>query len=249
MSVAGKIVLITGAGGGVGRALAVGFGGDGALLALCDRNTAALTETASLCGAGELHTRATDLSDDHAVGRFVQETLSRFGRIDVLINSAGISDSGPFLSQPFADWARVIAVNLTGLASCIYHVLPGMLDRGHGRVINLVSREAESPRPQFTALAASSAGAISLMRAVALGIDRGRYPDVLVNVLLTDPAESGLNQPPGLAGAAGFYPQARYLAELPAGGPSGRIFWQSRDYPFYTRFNEAQPSGGQARQR
>jgi NAD(P)-dependent dehydrogenase (short-subunit alcohol dehydrogenase family) len=206
MSVAGKIVLITDAGGGVGRALAVGFGGDGALLALCDRNTAALTETASLCGAGELHTRATDVSDDHAVGRFVQETLSRFGRIDVLINSAGISDSGPFLSQPFADWARVIAVNLTGLASCIYHVLPGMLDRG-------------------------------------------RYPDVLVNVLLTDPAESGLNQPPGLAGAAGFYPQARFLAELPAGGPSGRIFWQSRDYPFYTRFNEAQPSGGQARQR
>jgi len=124
-----------------------------------------------------------------------------------------------------------------------------MLDRGHGRVINLASREAESPRPQFTALAASTAGVISFTRAVALGIDRGRYPDVLVNVLLTDPAESGLNQPPGRSVPAGIYPQARLLAELPVGGPSGRIFWKNRDYPFYTRFNEAQPSGGQGRQR
>jgi NAD(P)-dependent dehydrogenase (short-subunit alcohol dehydrogenase family) len=248
MLVADSVVLITGAGGGIGRALALGFARDGAALALCDRDASALTETANLCAARELHTRTVDVSDDLAAGRFVQETLSRFGRIDVLLNNAGVVDRGPLLSTPFSDWARVIAVNLVGVASFTYHVLPSMLANGHGRIINLASREAEYPRPDRSAYVASKAGVISFTRAVALSIDRDRYPDVLVNALVPGPTRTGMNQRDGLQEPEAVYPHARYVAELPSGGPTGRTFWNSRDYPMYTHFNEERPAGGGRRE-
>ena len=247
MLIGDSVVLITGAGGGIGRALAMGFGRDGAALALCDRDASALTETANLCGARELHTRAVDVSDDRAVGRFVQETLARFGRIDVLINNAGIADRGPLLATPFAEWARVIAVNLIGVASLTYHVLPGMLANGHGRIINLASREAEYPRPELSAYVASKAGVTSFTRAVALGIDRDRYPDVLVNALVPGPTRSGMNRREGLQEPEAVYPHVRFVAELPSGGPTGRTFWNSKDYPMYTRFNDERVAGEQRR--
>src|SRR5262249_15631609 len=96
-----------------------------------------------------------------------------------------------WLARPFRDWAAVIQVNLIGLALCTHRILPGMITRGYGRVINLVSRAAEFPLPTMSAYAASKAGILSFTQALAAAVGPPIHPDILINALipgLTDTA-------------------------------------------------------------
>jgi len=246
----GKVVLITGAGSGIGRALATGFAGDGAHVLGFDVNRAGLEETAKKC-AGGMVTVEGDVSSEADVDRLVAAAMECFGRTDVLFNNAGISDAGPLEADlPFENWARVIRVNLIGLALCTNRVLPVMVRQGYGRIINVVSRAAESRVARNTAYAASKAGVVSLTRTLASALEREGHRDILVNAMVPGPTrtpiwgaaladarpgEELLNQ---LQDPDAVYPHARYLAELPSGGPSGRVFWNSREYPMYAQFND-----------
>jgi NAD(P)-dependent dehydrogenase (short-subunit alcohol dehydrogenase family) len=169
----GKVVLVTGASRGTGRALARGVAADGANAVAFAHSTNDLRETTQ--GDTE-HFLAIvgDVTVEADVDHVVTAAHQRFGRIDVLVNNAGISSRGKLLARPFADWAEVIRVNLLGLALCTHRVLPGMIVRGCRRVINVASRIAEFPLPKASAYAASKAGVISLTRALAAEVGGGR---------------------------------------------------------------------------
>jgi 3-oxoacyl-[acyl-carrier protein] reductase len=243
MSVAGKIIVITGAARGIGQALSIDFSKDGARVIGFDISQAGLAETKAQCGINML-TVAGDVTVEKDVDRLVAVTMERFGRIDVLVNNAGISDRARFPEIRFEEWARVIQVNLIGAALCLHRVLPFMLEKRTGRVINMVSRGAESTATANTAYSASKAGLVSLTKNVAASIDKRQYPDVLVNGLIPGPTRTAIwgddipeERKQAMQLPEVVYPHAKYLAELPAGGPTGRIFFNSQDYPIFARFN------------
>jgi len=247
MTVVGKVVLVTGAASGIGRALVVGFTKDGARVAGFDCSESRLAETAKACD-GKLLAVVGDITSKADVDHLVSTAMQHFGRIDVLFNNAGIANPGLLLSRPFDDWVKVIQVNLIGVALCTYLVLPGMLERGYGRIINVASRAAEGANANMSAYSASKAGVISFTKAVAREIDRTRYPDVLINVMIPGPTDTAIwsqvpasgatSAPRQLQPPEAVYPHARFLVEFPAGGPHGRIFWDSQDYAVYQRFND-----------
>jgi NAD(P)-dependent dehydrogenase (short-subunit alcohol dehydrogenase family) len=120
---------------------------------------------------------------------------------------------------------RVIETNLIGLALCCRLALPGMLERGHGRILNMGSFAWRQPIPGSSAYSASKAAVRAFTKALAAEIDRERYPDVLVNevgagVFRTRMSEVG--EDPAQA-----YPHVRFVASLPAGGPTGEMFVRS----------------------
>jgi NAD(P)-dependent dehydrogenase (short-subunit alcohol dehydrogenase family) len=169
--------------------------------------------------------------------------MDRFGRIDVLINNAGIHGGGNFIDKNFKDWAKVIEINLIGLALCTHRILPKMMESGYGRIINVRSRAAESVAPRTTAYSSSKAGVTTFTKTIAREIDREKYPDILINAII--PGQCITEMAPNHTVEEGWrepdfvYPHTRFVVDQPSGGPSGRIFFDSEDYSIYTqRFNE-----------
>jgi len=243
MNISGKVIVITGAGSGIGQALSNGFYRDGAQVVGFDISQTGLAETKTQCGVRML-TVAGDVTLEKDVDRLVAVTMEQFGRIDVLVNNAGISDRERFPDIRFEQWARVIQVDLIGAALCLHRILPLMLEKRCGRVINVVSRAAESTATPNIAYAASKAGLVSFTKNVAAGIDKQQYPDVLVNGFIPGPTRTAIwgdavpeDRRQAMQSPEVVYPHAKYLVELPAGGPTGRIFFNSQDYPVFARFN------------
>src|SRR5688500_3087799 len=219
MKFAERVVLITGAGSGIGRALAAGFCSDGAQVLGFGRTSAALEETARLHGRGRMRCLAGDLAEERDVERLFDECLRHYGRVDVLVNNAAVYPKRSFAESSAQDWRTVLAANVIGMASCCRLALPGMLQRGHGRIINLGSFAWMKPIPASAAYAASKGAVWAMTKAIAAEIDRSRYPDVLINLLVPGEVRTAMSEH-GEEPAA-VYPHARHLAELPAGGPSG----------------------------
>jgi NAD(P)-dependent dehydrogenase (short-subunit alcohol dehydrogenase family) len=209
MILKGKVVLVTGASRGIGRALARGFAADGASVVAFARSTQDLQETTH--GDTEHFLMVVgDVTSEADVDRLVATTYERFGQIDVLINNAGIGNKGEWLARPFRDWAEVIRVNLIGLALCTHRVLPGMITRGYGRVINLVSRAAEFPPPRLSAYAASKAGVLSFTQALAAEVGPPTHPDILINALIPGLTDTAAAREAGFDPAQAQAPEAVY---------------------------------------
>lgn len=230
------VVAITGAGSGIGRALAIGFAGDGDTVLGFERSEEGLRETAALAGPNFVPV-AGSVTSAADVEALLRRADADHGGIEVLINNAGIANQGAFLEAAFERWEAVIAVNLAGLARCCHVVLPGMIARGKGRIINVASRAAEAATPTLSAYAASKAGVVTFTRTLAREVGPPANPGILVNCLVPGQTNTGMH--PGGQDPAVVYPHARFIAELPDGGPNGRIFWNSKDYSIYTRFNES----------
>jgi NAD(P)-dependent dehydrogenase (short-subunit alcohol dehydrogenase family) len=245
MRLAGKVVLVTGASRGIGQALARGFAADGAEVVVFARSEKDLQETTQSAPERFL-TVVGDVTAEADVDRLVAASHQRFGRIDVLVNNAGIAHKGPFLTLAYRNWAAVIHVNLLGLALCTHRVLPGMIERGYGRVINVVSRAAEVPGPTMSAYSASKAGVISFTQSIAAEVGPPAYPDILINALIPGVTNTAMAQQSGfdpsiMQAPEAVYTHTRYLVTLPAGGPHGRVFWNSREYTMYAQANEPPP--------
>ena len=164
------VVFVTGAGRGVGRAIARRFSRDGYAVALAGRNEARL-QTASREldeGAAPALPVACDVASAEDVLRAVAAAERQLGPIEVLVNNAGISESAPFVSMADDLWHRTVAVNLTGTYHCMRAVMPGMFDRRRGRVINIASTAAKTGYPYTAAYVASKHGVLGLTRAVAI---------------------------------------------------------------------------------
>jgi len=162
-----KIALVTGAAGGLGQAFAQRLAQDGAHVVIADVQP--VDETVMLVeGAGrEALACICDVSSPESVAALAAEVERRFGRCDILINNAGIYPVQPFEEIAFADWRRVMAVNLDAMFLAASAFVPGMRQRGWGRIVNLASNTFGMVVDGFTHYVASKGGVIGFTRALA----------------------------------------------------------------------------------
>jgi len=159
----GKAALVTGGGGGIGRATALAFAREGARVAVCDlppEGSALLAAIQEL--GGESFYAPADVSQFSQVEAMVGAVLQKFGAIDILINNAGITRDATLLKMTPEQWNQVIAVNLSGVFHCTKAVAPHMVERGKGRIINTSSIVGLSGNFGQTNYSAAKAGLIGM---------------------------------------------------------------------------------------
>ena len=183
-SLRGKVVLVTGAGRGIGRAIAVRFAGAGSAVAVndIDGDAAAAAARGITDSGGAAMAVQADVSDSAPVGEMVDAVMARHGRIDVLVNNAGIvSPTLHFFEADEQWWRRIIDVNLTGHFLVSHPAARIMAKQGGGSIINMSSGGATRAHRSFTAYDATKGGIEALTRAMAL--DLGPY-NIRVNALV-----------------------------------------------------------------
>ena len=145
-----RVAIITGASGGLGRATALRFAQEGARLCLADRVPAGeILELVRAEGASAIEVE-TDVTVAGSVQAMVERTLAEFGKVDVLVNIAGVSSHGASDDVDETEWDRVLRGNLTSVFLCCKAVLPAMRERGYGRIVNMSSilgKNGGNPRP------------------------------------------------------------------------------------------------------
>ena len=157
----GKVALITGGSRGIGRAVAAAYAAAGAEVFICARDRATLDETVAAIGSGGgvIAGEAGDIGEPADVKRIVRSTLAQFGRIDVLVNNASLlGPRVPVAQYPFDAWQAVMRVNLSGLLLMTQEVLPAMIARGTGAIINVTSGVGRTGKARWGAYAVSKAG-------------------------------------------------------------------------------------------
>ncbi|MGE5414916.1 MAG: SDR family NAD(P)-dependent oxidoreductase [Syntrophomonadaceae bacterium] len=164
-----RTVLVTGAGRGIGRSIARSFAEEGGRVALVARTAAELDETARQVTAagGRTMTYAADITTPGTAEECVARTERELGPVDVLVNNAGIFIWRPFLKLSAEEWDRVIATNLSGAASFCRAVLPGMVERRRGRIVNVASIHGMRGDANVVAQSAAKFGLIGMTQALA----------------------------------------------------------------------------------
>ncbi|GAA4388752.1 SDR family oxidoreductase [Tsukamurella soli] len=153
----GKVAAVTGAGSGIGRALAVGLSTRGARVAVADIDEVAAAHTASLC-VGEAEPYLVDVGDRAAVGAFAADVAARFGGVHQIYNNAGIAFNSSVLDHEWADYERVLRVNLAGVIHGTQAFLPYLIDSGDGHVVNISSLNGFTPQPGLSAYCTTKYG-------------------------------------------------------------------------------------------
>lgn len=179
-----SVAIITGASSGIGRATALSLAEKGLRLSLLARSESVLAEVAEEArdrGASDARHFVCDVRDEAAVDRAVASTLDHFGRIDVLINSAGLSLNGEVDGYPLEDWRTVIDTNLTGTFLTCRAVVPAMKRRGGGQIINISSGAGRNGIKEMSAYCASKFGVIGFTESFALEV---RNHNIRVSVLI-----------------------------------------------------------------
>lgn len=160
---AGSVVLVTGASSGIGRATALALGRLGATVVAAGRNAAALDQVSAATGG---RAEAGDLTQEGEPARLVAAVLARYGRLDVLVNNAGIGASGALGDLTGGDVARLVATNLTAPLALVAAALPGMLERRQGHIVNVASIVGFTGNREETAYSATKAGLVGFTRSL-----------------------------------------------------------------------------------
>ncbi|HQT90253.1 MAG: 3-oxoacyl-ACP reductase [Acidiphilium sp. 37-64-53] len=208
LKLAGRRCLVTGAGGGIGQAIARGFTAEGATVAVLDLNAAAAHAAAAQCSGIAI---VADVSEPQGVRRAVDEAVAALGGIDILVNNAGIDTNASVVDMTIETWDRMIEVNLRSVFLCTQAVLPPMISQGWGRIINISSQLAQKGAPQMAHYAAAKAGVIGFTRSLAYEVISA---GVTVNAICPGPVNTTLWQNIPLEW------RQRKLAELPIGRPA-----------------------------
>ena len=159
----GKVAIVTGAASGIGRASALRLAAEGASVVLTDLNEEDGAKAAAECGASARFVRQ-DVSDEAGWEALIADTEARLGRLDVLVNNAGILIAGTIESTSLEDFNKIFAVNAAGPFLGCKHAIPAMARAGGGSIINLSSVAALQGTPQYAAYAASKGAVYSLAR-------------------------------------------------------------------------------------
>ena len=161
----GRIAVVTGAARGIGLAVAERLTASGASVAVWDVDGGAAEKAAaSLANA---HPVAVDVSDADSVAKAVKATLGRFGRVDCLVNNAGIAGpTGPLWDYPIDTWRQILEIDLTGVFLCCRAVVPVMLKNDYGRIVNVASVAGKEGNPNAAAYSAAKAGVIALTKSL-----------------------------------------------------------------------------------
>jgi len=165
-----KVALITGAGRGIGRAIAVKFAREGAGLFLCATRMETLEETAGLAAefGGRTELCAVDVADRGAVEKMVQKAVEGFGKIDILVNNAGIYKPARFVDYEYEDFDRIMKVNVYGPFHVSQFVLRHMLERKAGKVVNIASTAGKWASLHQSAYNTSKHALVGMTRCIAL---------------------------------------------------------------------------------
>ena len=216
MTLEGRVALVTGSGRNIGRATALELARRGASIVVNARSnqaeaTSVVTEIEALGGAA-IATIA-DVGNQEQVDAMVSAALSAFGRVDILINNAGLRAADSITDMSLEQWRNVLAVNLDGPFFCSQAVIPGMIERGWGRIINVSGLNAFKGRAHWAHVCASKMGALGLTRALAAEL---ADHNILVNHIV--PGAFDTTPPPENANAFAGPPDARAV-----GIPVGRL--------------------------
>lgn len=161
----GRKAIVTGGASGLGKAVAARIVAEGGAAVLWDIDADAL-ETA-VADTGAAATVTLDVSDADRVAQAVKDSLAVLGKVDILINSAGITGAtSPLWDYPIESWRRVMDINLNGLFYCCRAVVPLMLDNGYGRIVNVASVAGKEGNPNASAYSASKAAVIGLTKSL-----------------------------------------------------------------------------------
>jgi pyridoxal 4-dehydrogenase len=170
MKLQNRVAIVTGAGQGIGRAIAEKLSQEGASVVVADINEDTATKTAEDIG-GLAHT--VDVSSQEQVSELISATLSNYGKIDVLVNNAAIVPFVPWDDLDFAEWRRIMSVNLDGVYLTSRAVYPVMKEAGYGRIVNIASNVILAGTPNLAHYVAAKGGVFGFTRALATEL--GRY--------------------------------------------------------------------------
>jgi NAD(P)-dependent dehydrogenase (short-subunit alcohol dehydrogenase family) len=194
MQLTDKLALVTGAGQGLGRAIAQELAAAGAHVVVAELNTETGNETAQLIheSGGTCESLPTDVADESSVRQTVESVLARHGRIDILVNNAGLGQNvQPLIDLSLEEFQRVLAVNLGGTFLCCKHVGRAMARRESGAIVNVSSLNGISPAALVASYNAAKAGVISLTQTFAL--EMAPY-SVRVNAVAPGPVYTDFNK-------------------------------------------------------
>ena len=187
----GQVVVVTGGGGGIGGATCRRFAQEGAKVAVFDMNLAAAQKVADaiLAAGGSAAAFECDITNRAAVDAAVAATEAQLGPIGVLVNNAGWDIFKPFTKTVPAEWDKLIAINLTGALHMHHAVLPGMVARGGGRIVNIASDAARGGSSGEAVYAACKGGLVALSKTLAR--EHARH-NITVNVVCPGPTDTAL---------------------------------------------------------
>ncbi|MCW3999791.1 MAG: SDR family oxidoreductase [Candidatus Bathyarchaeota archaeon] len=200
MNLSGKVVVITGAGRGIGKATALMCAREGADLVVASRTQSEFMDTAkqAMVFGRRVIPLHVDVSDKNDVALMVKTAVQKLGRIDVLVNAAGIIGSiGPFIDNETDEWINAINVNLIGTFLCCKNVLPHMIKQGGGKIINFSGGGATFPRPRFSAYATSKSAVVGLTATLA---EEMKEYNIQINALAPGAVFSRIHEQVLLAG-------------------------------------------------
>lgn len=162
----GRVAIVTGAARGIGKAIAARLVADGCRVAVVDRDTPAATATARELGENALAVTC-DITDSAAVNAMIWHVHAAWGRVDILVNNAGIvGPNKPMTEVTDAEWAGVMAINLTGVFNCCRAVVPQMLANDWGRIVNIASIAGKEGNPFLSAYSTTKAAVIGLTKSL-----------------------------------------------------------------------------------
>ena len=191
LQLTGKVALITGATGGLGAACAHELAREGARLFLCARTESDLEKLAAdlrKAGFGSVRWLAADLTFSEAAGTVAATATKALGRVDVLVNCAGASAGGVFWEMPDSAWEDSHALKFMATVRMIRAVLPGMIERGYGRIVTLVGNSGREPDPRMLPGAAANAGLLAVTAGLAREVaEHG----VVINAVNPGPTRTG----------------------------------------------------------
>jgi 3-oxoacyl-[acyl-carrier protein] reductase len=193
MKLKNKVALITGASTGIGRAIAIAYAQEGANIAINYFDTEREAKELQNLIEKEYNVQTkiiqADISDENQVKQMVNETISTFKKIDILVNSAGILTQYPIEKLETKEWNRMISINLNGPFYCIKEVLPHMIRQKWGRIISIASQLGQIGGVELAHYCAAKAGVIGMTKSIAREV--GKY-GITVNCIAPGPIETNL---------------------------------------------------------